>query len=207
MDAYERWEKEYTSGIDITKIKWVKLSLDELKTFYEENYLDRKIWEYVTEENRNMMWANPIGLHYLTINENDAKSNFLLGLCTNSIHKKTIIAAIQYRDEHYLFMDQVIPFTYISTVEVNRYFWHKGIYKEMCNQLVHFIRLNQPVLTSRESAMGAHYRVCSIMEEALRKNGFTESFWIDNNLVYKDTTEMRNQVCTPKTYVKKDINK
>lgn len=200
MDKYNKWLHDYIDDIDITKIEWIKFTDDELREFYQKNYLDRDIRKYVGNQPNFSYLLNPIGLRYLTFDCNDEDS-FLLGLVNNSIGKKTIVAAMVYSEDCYLFANQKIPLTYISTLEVNSYFWNSGIYKKLCEEVINFINSNQHILITEESSMGKRCKVIKILKETLKKNGFTKTLWIDN-FSYYDNLEFQEIVCAKQKTLK-----
>lgn len=174
MDLKEKWEKDYIDNLDLTKIEWINLNNQQLMSFYEENYLDRKEWQYVS--NRDF-WGYPLGLKYLSFQTQNPKYNFLLGLVKNNINKKTIIAAMIYEPEYFIFKNQEIPATFICTIETNSYFRNKGVCKQLCNEILNFINPSQPIIVTKETDMGKNYNVLNLLKETLFKNGFDKTIW------------------------------
>ncbi len=121
MENMHKWINDYIKNVNLDEIEWIKLNATELDTFLEDNYLDKEEWEYVHDENANGLYPTLLGMNYLNINSpiNDKESSFLLGIVNNSIGKKTIVAATIYLEEYFIFTDQEIPVTCISTMEVN----------------------------------------------------------------------------------------
>lgn len=194
MNIYEKWFNNYINNIDIAKIEWVKFNKNELMNFYEENYLDKDVWRYVRSET-DSTFIVPIGLHYLNFIQNKDDYSFLLGIVDNNINKKTIVAAMVYLENYYVYVNQEVPLTYISTVETNSYFRNKGIYKKLCEEAIKFLNPNQHILVSRESDIGSKCRVVKIFSETLIKNGFEKTIWVNDlsNFMNKQFYETINE--------------
>lgn len=181
MDLNEKWINNYIDNIDLSKIEWIKFDGEQLMTFYQENYLDEDVWQYVFSR-VNSPYVSPIGLHYLSFDYSNNNYSFLLGIVDNYIGKKTIVSAMIYFEKYYMFENQSIPLTYISSVETNSYFWNKGIYKRLCEVVINFINSEQHILISEESDMGKRYHVVKKLEETLVKNGFKKRILVDDYL-------------------------
>ena len=176
MDINEKWINDYINDVDISKIEWVKFDIEQLMNFYDENYWDKDVWKYVVSD-VDSTFESPIGLHYLNFNYTTNYS-FLLGIVDNKINKKTIIAAMVYLENYYIFNNQQTPLTYMSTVETNSYFRNKGIYKKLCEVAINFLNPNQHILISKESDIGSKCQVAKKLKEALVEKGFKKMFWI-----------------------------
>ena len=175
----EKWMQEYISNIDISKIEWIKLDANELEKFLFDNYFDKDEYKYVCDE--DIHYDTPFGLHYLTydITKTCPDCKFILGIVTNNIGKKTIVADLIYMDSYYLFAKQTKPFTSLISVETNYYFQNKGIYKRLCNEIIKFIPLNQHILVSLESEIGRQCHVANILEKALIEKGFANEIFLE----------------------------
>jgi hypothetical protein len=196
----EQYKKDYNNIIDINNIEWIKLSAEALKSFLEENYYDKVNNEYVAERRFNQ---NPLGFHYLTfkINKN---CNYLLGVTTNSINKKTILVALTYIDKYYRYLSQTIPLTYLITIETNKYFRNQGLFNAFCNNLILFINPNQHILATKESELGSQVHVIEREKIALLNNGYTKEIFInDEHLDWN--LDFYNTVCPE--YPKKSLFK
>ncbi|MBQ6283069.1 MAG: hypothetical protein IJK66_06055 [Bacilli bacterium] len=174
----EKWKHNYIDNLDLSKIEWLKLSSGELEAFYNSNYIDRDLWQYVSNKD-NTAFHTPIGLRYLTFDTCD-KYNYLIGIVENNIGKNTIVAAMVYIDEYHMFVNQREPFTYISTMEVNSYFWNMGIFKELCKATLQIIK-NQHVLVTRESEMGEKCHVLANFRKILLESGFDKEIIVDDS--------------------------
>ena len=196
MKNNNKWIKEYIDNINLNDIKWIKLNASKLNIFFNDNYLDKEIWQYVYDKDANKLFPTPLGMSYINFNSpiNDKTSSFLLGIVDNNIKKKTIIAATIYLDEYYLFTDQIQPLTYIITAEVNYYFRNLGIYKKMCKELYNYIKLNQHILTTRESELGKICHTYKILKESLLASGFNQKIFEDNNC--QCNQELYNLLCS-----------
>ena len=183
MEKIKKWINEYIENINLEKIKWIKLNSDELNDFFYENYLDKNVWEFVCSKNINSLYPTILGMNYLNLNDpiNNKASSFLLGIIDNNIGKKTIVCATIYLDEYFIFKNQEMPITYISTMEVNSYFRNRGIYKEMCKVLINFINKNQHIISTHQTEMGKKYSVFEILKKELEKVGFKNYIFEDNN--------------------------
>lgn len=177
MDLKEKWKKQYIEDLDLTKIEWVNLNNEQLMNFYNENYLDKEDWQYVSNQDS---WGTPFGLRYLSFRNQNLNYSFLLGLVKNNIDKKTIVAAMIYIDKYFLFKSQEVPITFICTIETNSYFRNKGIYKQLCNQILNFINSSQHIVITSQTDMGKKCNVLNILKETIFKNGFDKTIWEDN---------------------------
>ena len=203
MKYISKWYNDYIKNIDLEKIEWIKLNSSELDIFLKNNYLDKDVWEYVHDENANKLYPTLLGMNYLNLNNplNDRDSSFLLGIAENSIGKKTVVAATIYLYEYFIFADQEKPVTYISTIEVNSYFRNKGIYKKMCEVLINYINLNQHIVTTRQTEMGAKCNVFRILKNTLLSNGFQNCIFEDNHDMIN--SELHNVICSKSKTLKK----
>lgn len=207
MNNYKKWIKKwinnYIKNIDIEKIEWINLKAHELETFFHDNYLDKEVWQYIHDEKFDKLYPTLLGMNYLNYNNpiNDQKYNYLLGVANNNIGKKTIIAATIYLDKYFVFTDQEVPVTYISTMEVNSYYRNRGIYKKMCHELINFINVNQHIITSMQSEMGLQYNVFIILKDILIMNGFEKQI-IEDNYTLKQS-ELHDIICTNHKVLKK----
>lgn len=162
----------------------MKLNNDELEQFYENNYLDIDEYKYVSDN--KFGFFTPIGLNYLSFDLLDNKYNYLLGIVDNNIGKKTIVSAMIYLDKYYVFEEQDVPLTYISSVESNYYFRDKGLYKKLCTEIINFINPYQHILISSESDMGRIYGVINKLRNTLISCGFDGLVFVDDGLIYSN---------------------
>ena len=204
MNINNKWVSDYIENINLAEIEWIKLDVDELTRFYQENYLDMDEWKYITSDISDGYVCSPLGLRYLHFNYNKTEYKFLLGIVNNNIGKKTIVAAMVYLENYYMFVEQIQPLIYISSLEVNSYFWNNGIYKRMCEEIINFINPNQHIILSMESDMGRKYETGRIFKEILMKNGFKRTIWIDTFSIYSNK-ELYDIVCS-KSKVLEKIN-
>ena len=188
----EKYKHEYNDDIDISKIEWIKLSADELKEFYDENYFDKENNRYVTSD-RYYYLINPLGFNYLSLNPNKSY-DYLLGVTENSIGKKTILVALTYMDKYYRYPMQTIPLTYLITIETNEFFRNKGLFNEFCNNLINFINPNQHILATKESDIGEKVHVIDREKITLIEHGYTKEIWInDENIDWN--IDFYNTIC------------
>lgn len=206
MEKIKKWINEYIENINLEKIKWIKLNSDELNDFFCENYLDKNVWEYVCGKNINSLYPTILGMNYLNLNDtiNNKTSSFLLGVVDNNIGKKTIVCATIYLDEYFIFKNQEIPVTYISTMEVNSYFRNRGIYKQMCKILINFINENQHIISTPQTEMGKKYNVLEILKKELEKANFKKYIFEDKN--HLTNLKLKDAICSNQKVLKK-INK
>lgn len=197
----KKWIKQYIDDIDISKIEWIKLDMNGLMSFYENNYLDNDTWNYVINEEMVSCFCSPIGLRYLSFDYDAEDYNFLLGVVNNNIGKKTIVAAMVYLDNYYLFTEQNRPLTYISSVEVNSYFWNRGIYTEMCEIAFNYMEFNQHIMMSAESDMGMECGIFRKFRDIFIDNGFENYIWM-NDESHDLMMEVYNVLCGKKRGLK-----
>lgn len=189
LKTYKKWLHNYIDNVDISNIKWLKLNPDELRSFLNNNYYDEKEGIYVIDDDLNV----PFGLYYLPFNFLDDKYDYLLGVADNNAGKKTIVAAMVYDEDLYLFEEQCVPVTYISTVEVNSYFRNNGIYKRMCDEFVKIFNSDQYLVISKESEMGKLCGVVKNLDKVLYSNGFSNKCFVDDYLF--DNSQFRSLIC------------
>ena len=175
---FQRWKYDYIEDLDIDKIEYISLSIDELDKFFMDNYLDKETWKFVSEKDCHY---RPIGLIYLNydnyrnVNTHDKEKRYLLGITTNNKGTKTILSVMNYSDKYYVFEDQVEPITYINTIETNSYYKNKGLYKSLVKNMIRFINPNQHILTTLESDEGKLCSTHKILCEILKENGFNKT--------------------------------
>ena len=203
MIDYNKWINNYIDGINLDEIEWLCLNIDGLNKFYEDNYLDSDIWQYVVDNNKNGFYCSPIGLRYLKIDNNDFNSKFLIGVVNNNINKKTIVGVMIYLDSYYIFNEQLEPLTYISSIEVNSFFWNRGIFKKICEESIRFINLEQNIILSNESEMGRIRNVGKVFREILIRNGFKGNIYFDDYMNYSKIFDL---VCCKKRILTKKID-
>lgn len=189
LKRYKKWLHNYIDNVDITNIEWLNLNQKELSVFFNNNYYDEKEYAFVFDG----YYTVPFGLHYLTFNSFNYSYNCLLGVVDNNIGKKTIVAAMVYDEDLYLFEEQCVPVTYISTVEVNSYFRNNGIYKRMCDEFVKIFNSDQYLVISKESEMGKLCGVVKNLDKALYSNGFSNKCFVDDYLF--DNSQFRSLIC------------
>lgn len=177
MNLKEKWEKEYIDNIDLTKIEWINLNNQQLLDFYEENYLDKKEWQYVGNMDT---WGTPLGLRYLSFRPENKNYNYLLGMVKNNLDKKTIVSAMIYEPNYFIFKNQEIPVTFICTIETSIYFRNKGLSKQLCDQILNFINPSHHIIVTRETDMGKKCNVLNKLKESLLRNGFDKTIWENN---------------------------
>ena len=145
--------------------------------FFDNNYFDMSNYSFVFDKGNLDV---PIGMHYIEFTEMPGLK-YILGVINNNIDKKTIVAALGYVDDYLLFNDQKEFITYISTVEVNRYFRNMGLCKELIDRAsLLFININQNILISELSEMGRLSHVDKIFVNTLTSYGFDKDFRSDN---------------------------
>ena len=196
MGNKSKWINDYIKNINIEKIEWIKLNADELYLFLEQNYLDKNGWEYVYDKHATNLYPTLLGMNYLNFDNpiNNKNYSYLLGVVDNNIGKKTVVCATMYIDEYFMFEDQKIPVTYISSMEVNSYFRNKGVYKKMCEALTNFINPNQHIVATKQSKMGAKYNVFKVLKDILILNGFENDIFEDNHGMIN--SELHDKICS-----------
>lgn len=202
MGIKDRWISDCIDGVDLLNIEWVRFDENELKNFYRENYLDGDTLRYVANEPNVVYFYSPLGLRYLSFNYNNTNYKFLLGIVKNKVGKKTIVAAMIYLENYYMFEEQKYPLTYIYSLEVNSYFWNNGVYKRLCEAVINFINHDQHIILSTESDMGRKCRVGGIFKEILVRNGFKKTIWMDTFSNYSNP-EFYDVVCSKNKVLEK----
>ncbi|MBQ8892205.1 MAG: hypothetical protein IJ068_05060 [Bacilli bacterium] len=182
MKKIRKWEKDYIDNVDISNVLWLKLNAQELDEFYRKNYFDEELFQSVATS--HSYYHSPLGLYYLSLENSSSLYNYsyLIGVVDNNIGKKTIVAAMTYLENYKLLVDQKVPLTYISTVEVNSYFQKMGLFKRMCEEVTKYINFNQHILTSHESITGEKIHAFEIFKNILIKNGFKKCIWLNSYL-------------------------
>lgn len=178
MNNIKKWEKEYIEGLDISKIKWIKLNSLELEQFLKENYFDERLYNYVgTFDN---VFLNPLGLHYLTL-DSTMGATYILGVVENNIGKSTIVAVAKLDEKYYIFTNQDNPITYVAFAETNSYFRNLGIFKKLCDVFYDFINPEQHILASKESEFGEKVHTFNHLKTALLARGFKKEIIHDDH--------------------------
>lgn len=192
-DYINRWVNDYIKNVDLKTIKWIKVSVSEYDKFIQDNYLDKKVWQYVL--NKGSYCNTLFGMSYINSDHDfNSINSYLLGIVDNNIGKKTIVAATIYNENCFLYNGQVKPVTYIISMEVNSYFRKHGIFKNMCDELINFINPCQPIVTSKESEMGFICNTFELLKSSLTKNGFSLPIVIDRR--YFVNTELYDLICS-----------
>ena len=205
MDNMNRLYNNYIKTINLQNVEWIKLNSLELDNFFDNNYYDKRVCEYVHDQNATSWCPTLLGMHYLNFESSryeNQQYSFLLGIVNNSIGKKTVVAATVYLDEYLIFTDQEIPVTYISTMEVNSYFRNMGIYKKMCEELFKHINREQHIVTTKQSDMGLRCHVFSTLKEILIRMGFQNSIFEDNDELIK--SELYDVICSKQKVLRKE---
>lgn len=205
MDRAAIWKHNYIDGIDISNIEWIKLEGSELEEFFRENYFDEEEMQFVRDKFNTSPLTIPLGMHYIAFTYVNTDYKFILGVVPNNINKKTIVAAMMYLDNYYLYTEQKRPITYISSVEVNSYFWNKGIYKRLCEEVINYIKTDQHIMISKESAMGRICGTISLLESALLRYGFDKNFIVDDYFKHNNP-EYKSLICDEGKSLKKTIS-
>ena len=165
------WYKNYIEGANISDIRYLKLSDDELKEFYNKNdYIPREGY-FTLADDGTFGWVAPRGMHYLSF-DNMYGMKYIVGVADNSASKETIISALAYIDDYKLFNEQSKFITYFSTVETNVYFRGMGLFKDLIRNPYEFINPNQNILISSESVMGKRCNVYRNIIDIYRNMGF-----------------------------------
>ena len=163
----EKWIDEYINGADISKIKWLYLNNYGLSSFFKDNYYDDKLMMYIYDEKK----YKPIGMYYIDY-DGFPGFNYLIGVCPNKVGKYTLLSCLAFVDNYKLFSDQEDYITYLSTIEVNKYFRGMGLAQETIKNLYVHLKPYQNVLTSGLSPMGRQNDMLNKAIKILRECGF-----------------------------------
>ena len=197
----EKYIHDYIENINISQIEWIKLNSSELKDFYDKYYYDKENYRYVGD--KKGIYSLPIGLHYLSFYPNK-NYDYLLGIVSNNIGKKTILVALTYIDNYYIYSNQIEPITYLCTIEVNEYFRRKGLFKEFCEILPFYINPNQHILATKESEIGSKVMVIEREKDSLYRHDFKKNVFVDDGSAKWDI-ELRDLVCSNDKVKKKRL--
>lgn len=178
MTKETKWYNQYIKDIDITNITYLVLTDDELQEFYKQNYFDSENNCYVHSIKDDKI--NPLGLYYLTF-EKLPGLKYLLGVVSNNINKLTIVSALVFNDNYYLYGDQLEPITYFSTIETNEYFRNLGLFKQLIKAGLKYLNPNQNILISSESEMGKLCHTEEITINLFKKHNFKKDIRSDTN--------------------------
>ena len=200
LNEVHKWINNYISGLNIDSIDWVILDNLELQKFYDENYLDKTNWKYVTDD---LLFKKPIGMHYLSFDTDTPNIKFFLGICNNIIGKKTIVACIAYTDNYKLFKDQSIPITYLYTCEVNRHFRKRNISKKMFDEFAKVVNTNQHVIVSSQSEFGKSCHTHKNLYDSLINNDFNKNITLKDSTTFLYTQEYYDLFCGNQLQLKK----
>lgn len=201
---YDKWFDEYIKDVNLENIEWVLFNQIELDEFYMKNYLDTDYWRFVHDGDR--CDPKPFGMCYLPLTHVHITPNqkYILGIVDNNKGTKTIVAAIIFTDNYYIFTNQKNPMLCISTVEVNKFFRKKGLLKQLVNAFVSNINLEQHILSTPESLEGHECHVFDTIYKTLIDVGFTKTFVIDDcELRYN--TEYRDIILQESLLLKKNM--
>ena len=198
-DIY-RFTREYTWGIDLSKIEWVVMDTYHLMDFFDKNYLDYKTWNYATDD---LLDQKPVGMHYLSFRKESPDMRYLLGICPNMIGKNTIIACVSYIENYKLFTNQSVPLTYLCTCEVNKHFRNRGISKIMFDEFAKVINPNQHFIATPQSLDGGFCHVHDNLRKSLINSGFEKSITLKDEMTNLFSPEFREMICGEEMQLKK----
>ena len=169
---YSKWYNGYIEEVDLSKIEWKKFNYEELIAFLYRNYYDEDYESFVMERDINNNFI-PFGMTYLTFN-NESKSNeYIIGIVKNKIGLHTIVSCIIFNSKYLVEYDSIETVTYIETVETNKFFQNKGVFKQMILSLLKFIDIAQDILITPECGMGKELGIITIMKNILFEQGFS----------------------------------
>lgn len=197
-DIY-RWTREYTWGIDASKIEWVVMDTYHLMEFFDKNYLDVDCWNYATDD---LLDHHPVGMHYLTFRRESPDMRYLIGMCDNKIGRKTIIGCISYVENYKLFTNQSVPLTYLCTCEINKYFRNRGLSKIMFDEFAKVINPNQHFIATPQSPDGGFCHVHDNLRKSLVNNGFSKSITLKDEFTDLFNPEFRSMICEEEMQLK-----
>ena len=198
-NVINRWINEYTCDINLNNIEWVVMNCYDLQEFYNNNYFDYSVYSCVSDE---PIENKPLGMHYLPFSKESVDMKYLLGLCKNSIEKKTIIACISYVENYILFNNQSVPLTYLCTCEINKYFRNKGLSKIMFDEFAKVIKPNQHFISTPESLYGGFCNVFKNLKSSLIRSGFEKSITLKDENTDLFCEEYRDLICSENVQLK-----
>lgn len=191
-EKIERWKQQYNT-VDLNSLEWVVMDTYALLNFYDTNYVDEELDEAVSED---IMHYHALGMHYVPMRKESPDIRYLIGMCNNSIGKKTMIACISYVENYRLFVGQYTPLTHLCTCEVNKFFRNRGISKMMFDEFAKVIRPNQHFISTPQSDDGAFCHVHRNLYNSLINSGFEMSITLPNRDEEHLTPEYRELLCS-----------
>lgn len=178
----KKYEKDFIVKLDLNKIEWLKLNYQEMKRFLDDNYYDEKNNQYVTNDIFSP-FKKPFGMKFLPL-RTMPEDSYILGVIPNKIGKKTIVIALIYIDKY---IYDHIPYTYLLTFEVNKYYQGLGLSKYFTDRLINFVNPNQDIIFTEETEMGALANLCKNGIEKLYINGFKQHIYLNKNNIKERT--------------------
>lgn len=171
-EKYNKWYTGYINEVDLSSIEWKKFNFNELKAFLYRNYYDEDYESYVVARDINNKFL-PFGMTFLTFNEENIYDEYIVGIVKNKLGLYTIVACMIFNSKYLVEYDSIEPVTYIQTIETNKFFQNKGVFKQMVSSLLKFIDINQNILITPECGIGKEIWVISIIKKILLEQGFT----------------------------------
>lgn len=185
---YNKWYNDFIYELDLSNIRWIKLTAEELIRFYNENYYDEDAGCFALSTNMNNMIVSPFGLELTSYNSDRVSLEYthLLGIVPNRKGTYTIVSKIKM-DERYKYITEVDECIYVEYIEVNSFFKKRGIFKLTIQSLINFIDLNKNIVLTDETEEGKKCRVHELFRKILNINNYSS--------VIKTEDDVDKEIC------------
>ena len=195
---------EYINDVNLAQIEWINLTGPQLYKLIVENYIieieDKKIFMGNVDETKiNECDSSPLGMKYLSMTnlDKDNINNYLIGIVDNKAGKKTIVAALTYEKESKkIYVNQSVPVTKISVVEVNAFYQKMNILKELCEEFINNVNKNQPIVmilvNSNEQAVNDDLTTYEILRQTALDKSFLNPVFLTD---LENDNELRSMLC------------
>ena len=191
-EKIERWKQQYNT-VDLSTLEWFVTDTYGLLEFYDKNYVDEELDEAVSED---IMHYHALGMHYVPMRKESPDLRYLVGVCKNSIGKKTFVACVTYIENYKIYPRQYVPVTQLCTCEVNKYFRNLGISKIMFDEFAKVIRPNQHFISTPQSEEGEICHVFKNLYNSLINSGFDKCIILKDETTNILTPEYRELLCS-----------
>lgn len=146
---YSKWYNNYIYNINLDEIEFQKMTYNELMSFYCKNYYDEEIESFVIDRSINGNYL-PFGMSLLTLNNECNFNEYIVGSVVNNLGLRTIVCCIAFSNK-YLRENSLIPVTYISVIDINKFMENSDVLNKLINALPKFINMDQNILLSFEN--------------------------------------------------------
>lgn len=171
LTRVKKWLVEYMVPLDKEKIneqiEWLNLTGEQLFQFLMENYVDNKkqvMW--------NISWLpTALGMRYINF-LHVAGFNYLIGVITNKLGKKTIVASLCYQKDKICSISQEKPVNYIQTIETNAFYQGNGLFKILSSKIKDVIDFDKDLVITDEADDGIEFHTIERITNILKEQGY-----------------------------------